>query len=344
MSARAAEAGGDLRVGVVGAGIMGADHIFRITRRISGAVVSAVVEPDQGRATAAAANAPGAAAFARIEDAIAAEAVDAVLIAVPGQFHEPVLVPALEAGLPILCEKPLTPDSGSARRILDLEQTLERPHIQVGFMRRFDAEYAALRDLVASEEAGHLLMVRGVHRNPSVPESYMQSMMITDSVVHELDVVPWLAGSPIKTIEVKYPRRNSLGPERLREPILVLLELESGVLADVEMSASAQFGYQVATEAVFERGIARIGQPAGLQQWSAGRFSIRDHATYTTRFASAYDTQVQRWVDAVRDGSLVDGPNAWDGYVVALACEAGVRALEGGIVPVETATRPAFYA
>lgn len=343
MSARAAEAGGDLRVGVVGAGIMGADHIFRITRRISGAVVSAVVEPDQGRATAAAANAPGAAAFARIEDAIAAEAVDAVLIAVPGRFHEPVLVPALEAGLPILCEKPLTPDSGSARRILDLEQTLERPHIQVGFMRRFDAEYAALRDMVASEEAGHLLMVRGVHRNPSVPESYMQSMMITDSVVHELDVVPWLAGSPIKTIEVKYPRRNSLGPERLREPILVLLELESGVLADVEMSASAQFGYQVATEAVFERGIARIGQPAGLQQWSAGRFSIRDHDTYTTRFASAYDTQVQRWVDAVRDGSLVDGPNAWDGYVVALACEAGVRALEGGIVPVETATRPAFY-
>src|SRR5215218_10433212 len=95
----------NLRIGVVGAGAMGSDHIARITHRISGAVVSAVVEPDPGRAQAAAVNAPGAQAFSRIEDAIAADAVDAVLIAVPGQFHEPVLVPALEAGLPILCEK-----------------------------------------------------------------------------------------------------------------------------------------------------------------------------------------------------------------------------------------------
>lgn len=333
----------DLRVGVVGAGIMGADHIARITRRISGAMVSAIVEPDGTRAANAASGAPGAAIFERVEDAIAAEAVDAVLIAVPGPFHEPVIVPALEAGLPILCEKPLTPDSGSARRILDLEQTLDRPHIQVGFMRRFDAEYAALRELVASEESGALLMVRGVHRNPSVPDSYVQSMLITDSVVHEIDVVPWLAGSPIRTIEVKHPRRNSLAPERLREPILVLMELENGVLVDVEMNVSAQFGYQVATEAVFERGIARIGQPAGMQQWTRGMHSVREHETYTSRFATAYDTQVQRWVDAVGDGSLVDGPNAWDGYVVALGCEAGVRALEGGVVAVERAVRPSFY-
>lgn len=334
----------DLRIGVVGAGQMGADHIARITHRISGAVVSAVVEPDAGRAAAAAANAPGAATFARIEDAIAAGAVDAVLIAVPGPFHEPVLMPALEARLPILCEKPLTPDSASSWQVLEREQQLDRPHIQVGFMRRFDAEYAALRALVQSGESGELLMLRCAHRNPSVPESYTQSMLITDSVVHEFDVVPWLAGSPIRSVEVKHPRRNSLSPEHLREPILVLMELENGVLVDVEMNVSVQFGYQVATEAVFEKGLARIGQPSGLQTWREGSFSIADHMSFTTRFAAAYDAQIQRWVDAVHEGALVDGPNAWDGYLVALACEAGVRALEGGIVPVEAPARPAFYA
>ncbi|MCK6067989.1 MULTISPECIES: Gfo/Idh/MocA family protein [Microbacterium] len=334
----------DLRIGVVGAGQMGADHIARITHRISGAVVSAVVEPDAGRAAAAAANAPGAATFARIEDAIAAGAVDAVLIAVPGPFHEPVLMPALEARLPILCEKPLTPDSASSWQVLEREQQLDRPHIQVGFMRRFDAEYAALRALVQSGESGELLMLRCAHRNPSVPESYTQSMLITDSVVHEFDVVPWLAGSPIRSVEVKHPRRNSLSPEHLREPILVLMELENGVLVDVEMNVSVQFGYQVDTEAVFEKGLARIGQPSGLQTWREGSFSIADHMSFTTRFAAAYDAQIQRWVDAVHEGALVDGPNAWDGYLVALACEAGVRALEGGIVPVEAPARPAFYA
>ncbi|MGN6221007.1 MAG: Gfo/Idh/MocA family protein [Microbacterium sp.] len=334
----------DLRVGVVGAGLMGADHIARITNRIAGAVVSAVVEPDQGRAAAAVVHAPGAQTFARIEDAIAADAVDAVLIAVPGQFHAPVLVPALEAGLPILCEKPLTPDSATSWEIVELEQKLDKPHIQVGFMRRFDPEYAALRKLITSGDNGDLVMLRAVHRNPSVPDSYTQTMLITDSVVHEFDVVPWLAGSTVKSVEVKYPRRNSLSPEHLREPILVLMELENGVLVDVEMNVSVQFGYQVATEAVFEQGIARIGQPSGLQQWRDGRLTIADHVSFTTRFATAYDEQIQRWVNAVRSGSLVDGPNAWDGYLVALACEAGVKALDGGIIPVEAPERPAFYA
>lgn len=334
-----------LRVGVVGAGVMGADHIRRITRSITGAAVSAIIEPDAGRAAAAAATAPGAAAFGRIEDALDAGALDAVVIATPGPFHEPVLLPALEAGLAILCEKPLTPDSESALRIVEQEQKLGRPHIQLGFMRRFDEEYRALRELIVGGDAGELLMLRGVHRNPSVPDSYTQSMLITDSVVHEFDVMPWLAGSPVRSVEVKYARRNALAPERLREPILVLIELDNGVLVDVEMNVSAHFGYQVATEAVFQTGIARIGQPSGLQRWSGGSASIAEHTTYTTRFARAYDAQVQAWVDAVHDGSLVAGPNAWDGYLVALSCEAGVRALsQPGPVAVESAARPDFYA
>ena len=333
-----------LRVGVVGAGAMGADHIDRINNRTSGAHISAIIEPDAARAAAAAEDAPGAQAFTRIEDAIAADAVDAVLIAVPGQFHEPVLVPALEAGLPILCEKPLTPDSGSSLRIVELEQKLDKPHIQVGFMRRFDPEYNNLRKLVESGEAGELLMLRGLHRNPSVGESYTQSMLITDSVVHEFDVIPWLAGSRVVSVEVKYPKTSSLAHSGLKEPILVIMELENGVLVDVEMNVNIQFGYQVATEAVFEKGLARIGQPSGMQRWRDGEFFVKDHEDFTTRFATAYDRQIQSWVDAVHDGALVAGPNAWDGYLVALSCEAGVKALDGGVIPVDAAPRPDFYA
>lgn len=335
----------ELRVAVVGAGMMGADHIKRITHRIAGARVSAVVEPDAGRAAAAAANAPGAQVFTSVEEAIAADALDAVLIATPGQFHAPVLRPALDARLPILCEKPLTQDSQSSWEVLELEQQLDKPHIQVGFMRRFDAEYQELRKLVESGDSGDLLMVRALHRNPSVPDSYTQDMLINDSVVHEFDVVPWLAGSRVVSVEVKHPRRNSRAPERLREPILVIMELENGVLVDVEMNVSVAFGYQVATEAVFEQGVARIGQPSGMQRWEAGRFIVKEHESFVTRFEAAYDSQVQRWVDAVRRGDLVDGPNAWDGYLVALSCEAGVKAMhEGGVVPVTAPERPAFYA
>lgn len=335
----------ETRVAVVGAGRMGSDHIARITKNISGARVSAVVEPDADRGEAAVAVAPGCTAFASLGEAIEADEADAVLIATPGAFHAPVLRTALEAGLPIFCEKPLTPDSESSREILELEQKVcAKPHIQIGFMRRFDPEYQQMKKLISSGDSGELMMLHCTHRNPAVPESYVQEALINDSLVHEFDVVPWLAGSRAVSIEVKYPRSNSLTPQRLREPILALLELENGVLADVEMNVSAQFGYQVTTEAVFEQGPARIGDPSGLQLWSQGRASRSDHAGFETRFAAAFDAQIQRWIDAVRNGRLVDGANAWDGYLVALCCEAGVEALKtSGPVSIEASERPAFY-
>ncbi|WP_022883018.1 Gfo/Idh/MocA family protein [Gryllotalpicola ginsengisoli] len=334
----------DLRVGVVGAGQMGADHIARLTNTIAGASVSAIIEPDAGRAAAAAALAPGAQTFTRIEDAISAGVLDAVIIATPGQFHEPVLLPALEAGLPILCEKPLTQDPESSWRVLEAEQKGGKQLIQVGFMRRFDAQYRRLRELITSGTAGELLMLRAVHRNPSVPDSYTQEMLITDSVVHEFDVVPWLAGATITSVEVKYAKRNALSPDHLREPVLVLFELDNGVLVDVEMNVSVQFGYQVATEAVFQKGVARIGQPEGLQLWQDAKFQIDEHQSFKTRFKQAYDVEVQDWVDAAKQGTIA-GPSAWDGYKVAVACAAGVQALKtSGPVPVELPEIPAFYA
>jgi myo-inositol 2-dehydrogenase/D-chiro-inositol 1-dehydrogenase len=335
----------DIRVAVVGAGRMGADHIERITHTTNGAVVSAVVDVALDRAAEMAKEAGGAAVYGSIEEAIAADAMDAVLIATPGQFHAPVLIPALEAGLPILCEKPLTQDPVSSRDIVEAEMKLDKPHIQVGFMRRFDAEYLQLKSLVESNDAGEVLMLRGVHRNPDVNDYYTTDMLITDSVVHEFSVLPWIADSRVVSVEVKHPRRNSLAPRDLQEPILVLMTLENGVLIDVEMNVSVQFGYQVATEAVFQKGIARIGQPSGMQRWQDAQFFIGEHTGFETRFGAAYDAEVQSWVDAIRRGDLVDGPNAWDGYEVALCCEAGVSALrQDGPVAIRDEVRPDFYA
>lgn len=333
----------DFRVGVVGAGMMGADHVRRITSTISGARVSAIVDPDESRVAQALENAPGALGYSRIEDALAADALDGVLVATPGFLHEAVLLPCLEAGLPILCEKPLTPDPESSWRVLEAEQATGRHLIQVGFMRRFDPEYRQLRELVDSQEAGELLMLRCAHRNPSVPEAYQQESLINDSVVHEFDVVPWLADSPIVSLEVKHARRNRLTPERLKEPILVLMELANGTLVDLEMNVSIQFGYQVTTEAVFDSGIARIGESNGLQLWHQGRSGVAEHADFTTRFATAYDAQVQAWVDAARVGTIA-GPSAWDGYKVAVACREGVDSLlEGGERRLDIPETPAFY-
>ncbi|RIJ45096.1 gfo/Idh/MocA family oxidoreductase [Clavibacter michiganensis subsp. insidiosus] len=334
---------GDLRVAVVGAGMMGADHIRRITQKISNAAVTVIVEPFAERAAAAAALAPGSVTVATIEEAIDRDLIDAVVIATPGPYHMPVLLPALEAKLAVLCEKPLTEDPDQAVQILEAEQKLDRPYIQVGFMRRFDDEYMQLQQLIRGGSLGALLGTHHRHRNASVPDTYTNTMLISDSVVHEIDILNFLTGEKIVGIEVKNLKRNSTNATGFNDPILALLYTESGILADVEMNVNVGFGYQVTTEAVFEQGIANIGATRGIVQRFDGQISQAETPSFKERFSAAYDAEFQAWVDAARDGSI-GGPSAWEGYLATVAASAGVRAISNGTQePVEYIRKPDFY-
>ena len=322
---------------------MGADHIIRINTRMSGAVVTAIVEPDAKRAAEALKCAPDAKQFANISEAIASGLIDAALVATPGTFHEEVLLPIIAAGLPVLCEKPMTPDVPSALRVVEAEVAGGKKIIQVGFMRRFDEGYIELQKQISSSALGELLALHCAHRNPSVPDWYGNEMLIADSVSHEIDIVRFLTGSPIISAEVKQLKRNKLAPERLNEPILVLLETESGVIATVEMNVSVQFGYQVITEAVFQKGVSEIGRSNGMTTWEAGRSSTAEHISYLTRFARAYDDEIQSWINAAKIGQI-GGPNAWDGYMSVAVVDAGLKSLKTGErVSATYVAKPALY-
>lgn len=259
----------NLRVVVVGAGRMGADHIQRLTRWIRGAEVAAVVTWTLRARQRAAQAAPPSVAVSDVRRALDRADVDAELVATPGASHEATLLQVLERGLPVLCEKPLTPEAASSWKIVEAEQRSGRKRIQVGFMRRFDAEY---RRLVASGEPGQLLMHHYVHRNPAPPPGFTAAMLITDSVVHEFDAIRYLTGEEIRTVQVRVGRTSRHAEaEQQREPQHVLIETESGVLADVDMFVNAQFGYQVTYQAAFEKAVLDIGQDTGPRVFSAGR-------------------------------------------------------------------------
>ena len=203
------------------------------------------------------------------------------------------MLPVLKAGLPILCEKPLTPDAQSSLNIVKAEIAGNKKLIQLGFMRRFDNGYQELRELIVNKKQGELLGLHCAHRNPSVPDTYYNDMLIFDSVVHEIDVVRFLTDSPIHSVQVRQMKRNSLSPEKLNEPILALLQTESGVLATVEMNVSVQFGYQVKTEAVFEKGVAEIGRTSGMTRFFDSSISTPEHTSFKTRFAQAFESEIQ---------------------------------------------------
>ncbi|MEU5317269.1 Gfo/Idh/MocA family oxidoreductase [Streptomyces sp. NPDC021056] len=332
-----------LRVAVIGTGKMGADHVRRIEEVVSGARVSAVVDVDAERAKAVAARVDGCTAYTDVTTALAAADVDAVLIASSGPAHEAALLAALERDLPVLCEKPLTPDSASALRVLEAERKLGHRRVQVGFMRRYDAEYMKLKSLLETGQLGRPLMVHNRHRNAASPPFFTSDMLVSDSVAHETDVTRWLLGQEITAVTVLRPRPSANAPEDLQDPQFVVFETDGGAVVDVEIFVNCGFGYQVQAEVVCERGTARIGDGHAMVTNMAGRWGGTISQDFIDRFAEAYDRELQVWVDATRRGE-VTGPSTWDGYAAAAVCEAGVRALnEGGRVQVELVERPPLY-
>ncbi|MFJ9202538.1 Gfo/Idh/MocA family protein [Streptomyces flaveolus] len=335
---------GLLGVAVLGAGHMGADHLRRLDRVVSGARVAAVADPDTERAREAAAGIDGVAVHTDAEAALDAPGVEAVLIASPGEAHEEALLAAFARGLPVLCEKPMVPDSAGALRVVEAEARLGRRLAQIGFMRRHDPEYRRLKSLLDGGRLGRPLMLHCVHRNVSSPPHFTSAMLVNSSVSHEIDAARWLLGQELTAVTVLRPRPSTGAPEGLLDPQFVLFETERGALVDVEVFVNCGFGYEVRCEAVCEAGSARIGEAHTMVVTAEGGAREEVPQDYLVRFADAYDREVQEWVDATRQGR-VTGASAWDGYVASVVAEAGVRALETGVrTTVEPAPRSALHA
>jgi myo-inositol 2-dehydrogenase / D-chiro-inositol 1-dehydrogenase len=331
-----------LSVGVVGVGAIGSDHVKRIASRVSGARVGALYDLDQARARQVAAPL-GATVHSRAADVVEDPAVNAVVIASPGETHAELALACIQAGKPVLCEKPLATTTADCLKVVESEVGHGRRLIQVGFMRRYDASYRQVKATLDSGEIGEALVVHCHHRNPSVPPTFVTEMALNDSVVHEIDTMRWLLGQEIRAVTVLRPRRTPFAAEHVQDPLLVLMETEAGVIVDVEVFVNCQYGYDVRCEVVGSTGTASLQNPALGATTRAGLEAYRVPDSWRTRFGQAYVEELQEWVDSLQT-ETGQGPSAWDGYAATAVAEAGLRALESS-APAEVILdqRPPFY-
>ena len=335
----------NVRVGVIGVGMIGQDHIRRITQVLTGGSVTAVNDVDAARAGQVAAGLPGAHIHGTAAALVADDSVDAVLVASWGPAHEEQVVAAIAAGKPVFCEKPLAPSSAACQRIMDAEMAAGRRLVQVGFMRRYDAGYRAMKAAVEDGGLGAPLLMHCAHRNPSVPDyGFTTDMIISDSAVHEMDIVRWLFGEEIVAASVLTPRRTSHAPDGLQDPLILLLEMSGGALVDDELFVSARYGYDVRGEVVCETGTVALADVSEVTVRTQNRHSGRVPVDWRDRFIRAYDTELQEWLNAVAAGTAT-GPTAWDGFAAAVVTDAALEALRTGQrTAVSMPERPDFYA
>jgi myo-inositol 2-dehydrogenase/D-chiro-inositol 1-dehydrogenase len=328
-----------MNVGVIGAGLMGSTHVRILDAAVAGAEVVAV--SDALREAAERIAGP-ATVYADAYELIGDPAVEAVVIASPAATHEAFALACLDGGKPVLCEKPLAASAEASRRVLDAEAALGRRLVQVGFMRRYDPGYADLKRRLDAGDVGAPLVVHCAHRNAVAPPTFTSEMLITDSVVHEIDTVRWLLGEEIARATVFAPRASRRAAAGLQDPQVVVFETASGRLVDVECFVNAQYGYDIRCEVVAETGTLELAPPATVTARRAGASAVDVAEGFQRRFAAAYLSQLQTWVAA---GGAPTGPDAWDGYAAAVVCEAAVESLRSGRgVDVRLDGRPALYA
>ena len=227
---------------------------------------------------------------------------------------------------------------------MEAEVAFGRRLVQVGFMRRFDADYRRLKAVIDGGTLGLPLMYKSVHRNASVPAGlYTSDMPLNDTLVHDADISRWLLGDEIAGVEVRLPRKSRQGGE-LRDPHIVLLHMASGVIVDVEISVNIAYGYDIRGEASCERGIAALpNRPATVITDARGiRQAIPED--WRERFIEAYDQEFREWIVAAGQGTAT-GPSTWDGYAVTLVADAALRAVDSGNREAITMRdKPALYA
>jgi myo-inositol 2-dehydrogenase/D-chiro-inositol 1-dehydrogenase len=333
-----------VRVGIIGTGMIGTDHGRKLAASIAGSTVSAVTDVNRARADEVAEALGGAQVFEGGHELIRSDDVDAVLITSIGETHAEFTLACIEAGKPVLCEKPLAPTTPECERVLQAEVALGRRLVVVGFMRRYDPGYRAVKESLSGGSIGEALILHNVHRNATVPDSFTSFMTMTDSLIHEIDVTRWLLDEEVVAVQVIPAKRTRNAAAHLQDPQFVAFTTQSGILSTAEFFANCQYGYDVRCELVGSEGTASLVNPVVANQVASFAETVRVARDWRERFGPAYTAELQAWINGIQRGEAV-GPSAWDGYAATRVTEFGVEAVKTGRrVEIDYIPKPSLYA
>jgi len=331
-----------IRIAVIGAGTMGADHARIVARELPGCTLQVVCDMDAARTRLIADEFGAADVATNAKTTITRNDVDAVIIASPDFTHAPLSRACIAAGKKVMCEKPLSQSSAECLDVMAAEQAAGERHVMLGFMRRYDPAYIQMRNALERGQIGRALMLHNWHRNVSTPAAdFTGAMAITNAAPHEFDILRYLLSAEATSITAVQPSRS----DDKVAPVVMVLETAAGQIVTVEVNNNAAYGYDVKAELVGEDGSICTKHVSYTQLDKDAAKSVTHDPDWRDRYAEAYRQQDKAFVAWVGGGAYPErASSAWDGYAAAVIAETGVKALETGHrQPITLTSKPEFY-
>jgi predicted dehydrogenase len=301
---------------VAGLGAIGLLHARHLAHEVRGARLARVVDQEGALAEASGAEL-GVPASTSFEDALGDPAVAAVVIATPSPLHAEMVERAARAGKHVFCEKPLSLDLASGERAA-AQAAAAGIRLQVGFQRRFDADFVEARRRIGAGELGDVLLLRISHRNRVPPHAGPLGERLgspfVDMTIHDFDTALWLAG-PVSEVSAFASMDSTLA----------IMRFESGALGVIDNTRRAGYGFECAAELVGTRSTLRIGdrERSGVERLTEAGALTPLPADHIERHRSAYLEELRQFVACVRTGTApaVGGAEANAALALSLAAE-----------------------
>ncbi len=333
--------GSSIGIAVIGAGRAGMIHARNFASGIGGARLVAMVDPFNGARATALAELGIDLGYANYREALADPRIDAVVVVTPTVFHHDIVLAAAAAGKHILCEKPMAMNAEECREMTAACEA-GKVKLQIGFMRRFDRDFAEAKAVLDSGRIGDPVLIKSLTRGPSVPQPWMYDIAASNGPLaevnsHDIDTLRWFAGDDFA--EVYAQAGNYRCPEaRLSHPdfydtVVMTVRFVGGSQGLVDGALSVGYGYDARLEVLGTKGVLFAGSLRESSLVVCGSDSeLLSPAvkTWRTLFTDAYREEDRAFVRCILEDSG-PCPSGRDGLEAVKAVNAGNLSISSGL-------------
>ena len=322
-----------LRFGLLGAGRIGKVHAKAVSADAN-AVLVAVADAMPAAAEAIAKQ--YGCEVRTIEAILAAKDIDAVVICTPTDTHADLIEKFVKAGKAVFCEKPIDLSLARVKTCLEVVRAAKGT-LMVGFNRRFDPHFAAVKAEIAKGSIGEVEMITITSRDPGAPpvDYIMRSGGIfRDMTIHDFDMARWLLDEDVTEVSAMAAVLvdKAIGEAGDSDSVQVMLKTATGKMAIISNSRRATYGYDQRIEVHGSKGVvsAENQRPVSIEVANGAGYTRPPlHDFFMTRYTEAYSAEIAGFIKAVTDKKAAN-PSGEDGLKALALAEAALKSVKEG--------------